>query len=101
MVNGFKHYWVEQLHILFADHETAARQIGHMRVIVDTQTTRQFLDVLLDGRAWCSPSPDVGTASCTLGKVHDAEFLNEVLVLHLLPELFCQSLLVDVEEEES
>ena len=83
------------------DHETATGQIGDMRVVANTQTTRQLLDVLFDSRAWSAPSPDVSSPSGTLGKVHDTKFFNEVFVLHLLPELLRQSLLVDVEEEES
>ena len=72
-----------------------------MRVVADTQATRQLLDVLFDRKSWCSPSPDVGTTSSALGKIDDAECLDEVLVLYLLPELLRQSLLVDVEEEEA
>ena len=72
-----------------------------MRVVANTQSRGQLLDVLLDGSSWCSPSPDVSSTTSTFSKVHDTIFLDEVFVLHLLPKLLCQPLLVDVEEEES
>ena len=72
-----------------------------MRVVTDTQPTRQLLDVLLDRETRCAPSPDVGSPTCTLGKVHDSELLNEVLFAYLIPKRFRQALLVDVEEVES
>ena len=92
---------VEQLYILLAHHETAAGQVRHMRVVADTQATRQLLDVILNRKSWCAPSPDVGASAGTLGKIDNTELLDEVLVLHFLPKLLRKSLLVDVEEVES
>ena len=72
-----------------------------MRVVTDTQPTRQPLDVLLDRESWCAPSPDVGSTAGTLGKVHDTEFLDEPFLAYLIPKSLRQTLLVDIEEKES
>ena len=88
---------VEQFHVLFADHKTAAGQIGDMRVVTDTEPACQLLDVLFDREFWFAPSPDMGASASTLGKVNDAERLDEPFFAYLLPELLRQALLVDVD----
>ena len=100
-IRFLENHRIQQLHILLTDHETATGQVGDMRVVADTQATRQPLDVLFNRESWCAPRPDVGATSGALGKIHDTEFLDELFVLYFLPELLRQSLLVDVEEEKS